>query len=466
MNRCTLAATLIPIIAMSSCNNDPIEPPSDSPVYQSDWTSLRKHNTPEWLIDAKFGIYCHWGIQTLQYIPKYENLSNEERVELFKAEKFDADEWAALFERAGAKFGGVIGWHGSPFKHWDTEYSDFNSVKMGPKIDIVGEVSAAVRKRGMKTLVSYHSIRDDDWIQYAKESINNYSPDIFWVDASFGGTKGAQHRKSMDKSKYIGETPKPARIFPEKYQRDVVTHFYNHALEAGKEVEFMYKSFDIPPNIGMRDYENGLLPETAYDVWITDMDMNVPPDWETHGWFWRDSVPVRSTNELVDMLVDVVSKNGIYLLNVPPLADGSFPEVVVENLKGLGDWLEANGEAIYGTSPWFIHGEGPKRISEENYTFHHNNHFATIQYSEEDIRFTTKGDNLYAICLGKPATAFEIRSLNSTMKVHEGTILKVTHLASGKEVEFDHNEEALVLDLSEIGLDDSANAFRLELNFK
>lgn len=454
---------LIPLAAFAFAKSSHAS--SSEQPYQSDWTSLRKHNTPEWLIDAKFGIYCHWGIQTLKYIPEYENLSNEERIELFKAEKFNAEEWADLFEAAGAKFGGVIGWHGSPFKHWDSQYSDFNSAKMGPKIDIVDEVSKAVRKRDMKFLVSYHSIRDDDWIQYAKEGVDKYSPDIFWVDASFGGTKGAHHKQTIAYSKYIGQNEKPQRIFPEKYQRDFITHFYNNALDEGKEVEFMYKSYDIPPNIGMRDYENGMLPQTSYDVWITDMDMNVPPDWATHGWFWRESVPVRSTNELVDMLVDVVSKNGIFLLNIPPLADGSFPGVVVENLNGLGDWLKANGEAIYGTSPWFIHGEGPTNVPEGNYTYHHNNHFAQIQFVKDDIRFTVKGDNLYAICLGKPEGSLRIEALNSTVKIPEDDILKVTHLGSGKEVPFFHNTKALELDLDGIELDENANAFRVELDF-
>jgi len=258
---------------------------SPSELYKSDWTSLRKHQTPEWLINAKFGIYCHWGIQTLQYIPEYEYLSNDKRIKLFKGENFDADNWAALFEKAGAKFGGVIAWHGSAFKHWNTQYSDYNSFKMGPKIDIVGEVSRAVKKRGLKSVVTFHAIEGEEWINFAKEAVDKYEPDVFWVDASFGGTKGAEFRKAMHLSKYIGNQKEMKPVFAEKYQRNFLTYYYNHAIQKTKEVEFMYKSFDIPPNVGMRDYENGILPKTAYDVWVTDMDMTIPPDWETHGWF-------------------------------------------------------------------------------------------------------------------------------------------------------------------------------------
>ncbi len=434
--------------------------------YQSDWTSLRQHQTPQWLIDAKFGIYCHWGIQTISYEKGKENYSTDSLISLFKGEKFNADEWAKLFETAGAKFGGVIGWHGSDFKHWDSDLSNYNSAKMGPKIDIVGEVSKAVRKRGMKFLMSYHSIGADNWIDFAKEGVDKYSPDIFWVDASFGGTKGAQHEKTINGAKYIGEGTTMTRAFSEKYQRNLITYFYNNAAKKDKLVEFVYKSHDIPPGVGMRDFENGILPDMPYDVWMTDMDMNLPPDWETHGWFYREGIPLRSADALVDMLVDVVSKNGIFLLNVPPLADGSFPLEVQKNLSEMGIWLKKNGEAIYGTSPWFLYGEGPSVISEGNYTYHHNNHFAQISYNKDDIRYTVKGNDLYAICLGKPEGELRIGALNSAFKLHNGDIKSITHLGSGKKINFDHNEQALVLKLDGVDLDEKANAFKIELRFE
>ncbi|KAA3661961.1 MAG: hypothetical protein DWQ10_03510, partial [Calditrichaeota bacterium] len=438
---------------------------ADHPLFENDWTSLRKHQTPQWLIDAKFGIYCHWGIQTISYQKGKENLSPDELIPLFIGENFNADKWAELFETAGAKFGGVVGWHGSDFKHWDSQYSDYNSFKMGPKIDIVEEIAKAVKKRGMKFLVSYHAIRSDDWINYAKEGVDKYDPDIFWVDASFGGTKRGHHEKTLRYSKYIGEAKKTTPAFPEKYQREFITHYYNKAIERGKEVELMYKSHDIPPGVGMRDLENGILSKMPYDVWITDMDMTVPPDWKTHGWFYREGVPQRSANELVDMLVDVVSKNGLFLLNIPPMADGTFPQEVVENLTQLGEWLQRNGEAIYGTSPWFIYGQGPSEIPEGNYTYHHNNHFAQISYTKEDIRFTVKGDNLYATCLGKPEGNLKIEALNSGFKLRKGDVVSIVHLGSGKKVKLEHNDEALELMLGNIPLDEFANAFRIELKF-
>ena len=433
--------------------------------YKNDWVSLRGHQIPSWLKDAKFGIYCHWGIQTLSYIPEYKDLPNDSLIALFKGEHFDADQWAKVFKQAGAKFGGVIGWHGSDFKHWDSQLSDYNSAKMGPHIDIVGEVAKAVRNNGMKFLVSYHSIKTDDWINFAKEGVDKYDPDIFWVDASFGGTKGANHEKTLERSRYIGQNDNPSPMFPEKYQRDFITYFYNKAIEHNKDVQFVYKSYDIPPGVGMRDFENGILNETAYDVWMTDLDMNLPPDWSTHGWFYREGVPLRSADALVDVLMDIVSKNGVLLLNVPPRADGTFTAEVQKKLAGLGKWLHQNGEAVYGTAPWFIYGEGPTVIPEGNYTFHHNDHFGQIAFTAEDIRFTAKGDNLYVTCLGNPGAELLVRALNTKLKVRKGDILSVTQLSSGKQVPFVHNEKGLLLNLKGLSLDDKANAFKIKLDF-
>ena len=346
MNHTHIVTSLLLAASLSGCaTREPRPGPESAPgPYRSDWTSLNTHSTPRWLRNAKFGIYCHWGIWTLQYQPEHADKSNDVLIALWKGDRFKADEWAALFDTAGARFGGVIGWHGSDFKHWDSDLSDYNSAKMGPRIDVVGEVARAVRERGLKFLVSYHSIGDDDWIDFAREGVNKYSPDIFWVDASFGGTKGAQHARAIRQTRYIGEHTKPLKMFGEGYQREFIAHFFNHAHGRGQEVEFVYKSHDVPPGVGMRDLENGLLPDIAYDTWMTDMDMSVPPDWETHGWFHREGVRLRSADELVDMLVDVVSKNGILLLNVPPLADGSFSDEVQSTLGELGAWLRANGD--------------------------------------------------------------------------------------------------------------------------
>ncbi len=444
-----LFALLILVALMSAC----VQEPTDKPIveigdkYEATWTSLLKHETPDWLRDAKFGIYTHWGQQTIAYMEEYADKSLEERIELFNPEKFDPDAWAELFKSAGAKFAGPVAWHGSNYLHWDSDYSDFNSVDMSPGIDIVAVLEKAYRKAGMKFMISYHTSFDENWINFAREGVDNFSPDLFWVDAGFGGTKAAHHMRVLDNSKYIGENDEFPGTLPERYQKEFLSYYFNDAYKKGKEVCFLYKSHDLPPGIATRDLENGMMDQITYDVWVTDMDMNVPPDWATHGWFYREGVPLRTGDELVDMLVDIVSKNGVLLLNVPPMADGTFSEETRKYLLEVGDWLKVNGEAIYGASPWYFYGEGPSSAPTGAYSMHHNNHFAQIQFTEKDVRFTVNGPYLYATCLGWPGEELTIRTLNSQFRVREGDILSVSLLGCEEELKWEHTPEGLVISM-------------------
>ncbi|MEM1107995.1 MAG: alpha-L-fucosidase [Planctomycetota bacterium] len=431
--------------------------------YNETWTSLRRHQTPPWLIDAKFGVYCHWGISTIQYQKENAELSDEAALADWTAERFDAEEWAELFVRAGAKFGGPIAWHGSPLVHWDSALSDHNTMKKGPRRDILGEMEKAVRARGLKFMASFHSIGDDGWLELAEEAVDCYLPDLFWVDASFGGTKQANHLKIVDGSRYLGRgvdpqahgEPNPGahpadrlEQLSERFQKRFIAHYYNRAAERGCEVEFVYKSHDIPPGVGMRDLENGLLPHVAYDPWMTDIDMNVTPDWPIHGWFYRDGVPTRSAAKIVHLLMDVVSKNGVLLLNVPPLADGSFPDEVRRTVEAVGEWLKVNGEAVYGASPWGLYGEGPTVPDTGNYAFHHNDHFDRLAFTPEDIRVTVNGQHLYAACLGVPADGRVcVRAFNTRFKLKPGTITGVSLLGCDAPVEWTHDDDGLTIDL-------------------
>lgn len=432
-------------------------------MYEPTWTSLRQHETPGWFRDAKFGIYTHWGVQTVSYMEEHSDKSLDERIELFNPHKFDPDAWAKLFRAAGARFAGPVAWHGSPYLHWDSEYSDLNSVDRNPGIDIVGRLEKACRKAGLRFMVSYHSAFDENWINFAREGVDRFSPDIFWVDAGFGGTKAGHHMKILNNSKYTGEGDRFPGSLPEKYQMEFLSYYFNDALKKGKEVEFLYKSHDIPPGVAMRDLENGMMDQIAYDTWITDMDMCVPPDWETHGWFYREGVPLRTGNDIIDILVDVVSKNGILLLNVPPMADGTFSRETSRYLLEVGEWLKVNGEAIYGASPWFLFGEGPSEAPTGNYSMHHNNHFAQIKFTEEDIRFTVNGPHLYATCLGWPGDSLTIRTLNSRYKVREGDIVSVSLLGCREMLRWKHTEEGLIIRMPEKeGAGQHAFVFRIE----
>ena len=147
---------LISLALLSGCAEKPAAETS-STEYEPTWTSLRTHQIPQWLIDAKFGIYTHVSLSTVGNIPGNEDKHKHELIEDFKLENFNAAEWADLFKRAGAKFAGPVSWHGSGMLHWDSDITEFNTVDMGPGIDLIGELKEEIYARDMKLITSFHT---------------------------------------------------------------------------------------------------------------------------------------------------------------------------------------------------------------------------------------------------------------------------------------------------------------------
>jgi len=336
----------------------------------------------------------------------------------FTAEKFDADEWAELFKKSGAKFAGPVAEHHDGFAMWDTKYSDWNAAKMGPKRDVVGELEKAIKKQDMKFVVAFHHAANwfffpvwddrydtgdpkysglygqpheegamrnqefiDEWYGKIIEVIDNYSPDFIWFDFA------------LDE-------------IPEGYVKDFLAYYYNDATVKGKEVVVTYKGNDIVPGTGVRDLELGQEASITYHEWITDSTVD-----DRGAWGYANDLIFKSPNRVIDNLVDRVSKNGYLLLNVGPKPDGNIPEEARDLLLEVGAWLEVNGDAIYGTSPWFIAAEGPTNLGEASEIgFNESN----VVYTSEDIRFTVKGDNLYATFLAWPEEEAVIHSLRGS----------------------------------------------------
>lgn len=444
--------------------------------YIPTWNSLAKHETPEWLIHAKFGIYTHWGISTVDYANKQKDIARpktkDEEISAmknslkdFKAEKFSPKAWARLFKEAGARFAGPVSWHGSPYIHWDSDLTPYNSVDMNPHRDIVGELQEAIYAEGMKFLMTLHATHHENWLNISMDGINKYVPDLLWVDSSFGETKGL---KVINRTHYVGgdNMPVKPRVLSDSDQRTFIANYFNQALKKGKEVEFTYKSSDIPPCVGIRDLENGLMDQLYDTPWITDIDMNICPDWATHGWFYREGIPLRDANNIIDILADVVSKNGILLLNVPPKADGTFSVEVEKTLHEVGSWLETNGEAIYNTTPWSLFGEGPTVINSNNNNFHHNDHFAQNKFTQKDIRFTVNGNNIYAICLGTPEeNKLCIKAMSSNLSIKQGDIADVSILGHKSfEPKWRHDEYGLTVSLPDFRKEQYAVVIKVSLS--
>ena len=439
-----IALVLIALGAMSCQQTG--GPASAKVTYEPDWSSLRKIQTPQWLRDGKFGIYTHWGVYSVHAYGSnttwysfglYEDPEGEARqhfeetfgplspeygykdlIPLFTAENFDADEWAELFQKAGAKFMGPVAEHHDGFAMWDTKYSEWNAVKMGPKRDIVAELEKAAKSRDMKFVTAFHHAANwfffpvmddqydtgdpanyglygqphepgvmrnqeflDEWYNKIIEVIDNYSPDFIWFDFALDA-------------------------IAEGYVKDFLAYYYNHAADKGKEVVVTYKGNDLVPNSGIRDLELGQEPNLTYHEWITDNSVD-----DRGAWGYANDLTFKPPNRMIDNLVDRVSKNGYLLLNVGPKPDGTIPEGAKELLLNMGAWLDVNGEAIYGTTPWIIAGEGPTNLGEATAIGFNE---SDIVYTKDDVRFTVKGDDLYATFLDWPGETARIRSLRGT----------------------------------------------------
>ncbi len=405
--------------------------------YEPAWESLKRHETPQWLKDAKFGIYTHWGVYCYtatrgnatwnsfaayqrpkskaaqDFYREYGQVTTEfgykDLIPKFTAEKFNAEEWADLFAKSGAKFAGPVAEHHDGFAMWDTEYSDWNAAKMGPKRDIVGELEKAIKAKGMKYVTAFHHAASwfffpvwdktkdcsnpkysglygpihgpddvptkefhEEWYGKLIEVVDKYDPDFVWFDFAMDMT------------------------IREDYVKNFVAYYYNKAIDRKKDVIISYKHHDLPPGVGLYDLELGQEPELTHYDWITDTSID-----DQGAWGYIPNLNYKPVNRLVDNLVDRVSKNGYLLLNIGPKWDGTIPEGAKKGLLGMGKWLDLNGEAIYGTTSWVKSGEGPTGVDmgdEGDAMFNESD----INYTGKDIRFTVKGDVLYATILDWP----------------------------------------------------------------
>ncbi len=456
--------------------------------YEPSWDSLLQHKPPQWLIDAKFGIYAHWGVYAVPAFgnewyakrmyqpgdPVFEHhrktygpqsqFGYKDFIPMFRAERFDPDAWARLIKQSGARFAGIAVVHHDGFALWASDVSRWNVGAMGPKRDLYGDLVRALRRHGLKTMATFHHIRTFDWFlptkqqdiergrkegwdifdpRYAdfywnhyiskfedflaqwqarvKEVIDKYLPDVIWFD---GG-------------KFREQGTEPIAL-------DVLAHYFNRAVDQGKEVEVLNKlpvslKFNFPREFGVLTFEEGRdRPPIVDRPWIDDMKIS------TRSWGYIEGQEYRSPDEIIDGLVDRVSRGGGLVLNLSPKADGTIPQAQQDILREIGRWLELNGEAIYATRPWKIHAEGSLDKVRRKKGKHWRWVFDSCDAS--DIRFTTRGNTLYAIALGWPADGkLRIASLRSGEKVSSGGIAEISLLGSPGKLKWSRDEQALTV---------------------
>jgi alpha-L-fucosidase len=457
--------------------------------FRPAWDSLENYKVPEWYQDAKFGIFIHWGVYC---VPAFDNewyprnmylkdqLAFKHHVEtygpqskfgykdfipMFKAEKFDPDAWAALFEKAGAKYVVPVAEHHDGFPMYNSDLTDWCAAKMGPKRDVVGELAAAVRKHGLHFGASSHRA-EHWWFMNGGMTFDSDVRDPKY--ASFYGP--AQPDKTQPDKAYLDNWLARTSEIVEKYQPEIVwfdwwieqpvfqpylqrfaAYYYNRGAEWKRGVAINYKLKTFPERAAVLDIERGQLDTLHPLFWQTDTSVS------EKSWGYIDNDTFRTPDSLVDQLVDIVSKNGCLLLNVGPRKDGTIPEEVQKILLAVGGWLATNGEAIYGTRPWKVYGEGPTKTVGGSFK-----DTAGKPFTSEDIRFTARGDTLYATALAWPEKGrLVIKSLAAGSALTKSTIKNVELLGSKAKLKWTRNASGLAIQLPQEKPGDFAFAFKI-----
>ena len=452
--------------------------------FEPTWASLETYQVPEWYQDDKFGIFIHWGPYCVpafgnEWYPRNMYLQNSREfvyhqkvfghqskfgykdfIPMLTAEKFDATAWADLFRRAGAKFVVPVAEHHDGFAMYDSALSQWTAAKMGPKRDIIGELAAATRKKGMVFGVSSHraehwwffnggrdfdsDVQDpayadlygpavslpndrygldvkprpdamflEDWLARCSELVDKYQPQLFWFDW------------------WIEQT-----VFQPYLQR-FAAHYYNRGLEWGKGVAINYKFKSFAEKTAILDIERGQLKDIRPMLWQNDTSVS------KNSWGYIQHHDYKTGTSIIHDLIDVVSKNGALLLNIGPRPDGTIPEPEQAMLVEIGRWLEINGEAIYDTRPWKVYGEGPTEVFEGGFT-----DTKRAAFTSRDIRYTANGDTLYAILLGWPETGeANVGWLRDGSPLHPGAIQSVALLGSAEALQWSRDTSGLKVKL-------------------
>jgi alpha-L-fucosidase len=464
--------TTLPVVEAA---NAMIATPNPPGPFQPTWDSLKEnYRVPQWFIGAKFGLFMHWGLYSvpahhnewyekhmygadsqwhIDHFGPQDKFGYKDFIPLFTQSNFNAEAWAELFKKSGAKFVVPTAEHHENFAMWDSAVTPFNAMKMGPHRDLIGELSKAVRKQGLKFGVSNHGIENFQFINPPKELADKLKAE----HADLYDPKWADFYNVADRSDAACErflTNWFARNVEliDKYQPDmlwfdngvdqryldplklrVAAYYYNRASEWGKEVSISTKKAAYAPSnentetIGsIIDFEKigGRSPSgIRTGEWQVDEPIGST-------WGYTSDEHFSGPAPIIAKLADTVSKNGTLLLNLSPKADGTFPPEIPTTLLEIGQWLGINGEAIYDTHNWIKFGEGGGRGQKGL-----------------NIRFTVKGDALYAIILGNwPGAEAAITSLAEDGSP-EGKITGVTMLGRDEKLDFTQDADGLKVKL-------------------
>jgi alpha-L-fucosidase len=432
-------------------------------MFQPSFESLTQFECPQWFRDAKFGIWSHWGPQSVpmvgdwyardMYMEEKKNYHHHCRhyghpsefgykdiVQLWKAEKFDPEALMDLYYKAGARYFCAQATHHDHFYNYASEINRFNSVQVGPHKDICALWQAQAKKHGIPFGLTEHLAASFSWWKVNKYADTSGPYAGVPYDGNDPAYRDFYYDNESEKIGTVGEMPywqTPNPVFHEywlksvlemidKFQPDLlysdgplpfglhsteqhagnplyrtgleaVAHLYNTSIALHGQNQALYNQKDKSPDIykiGVRDIERSQLAEIAEDPWQTDTC--------TGQWFYDARATYKTAEHCAKILVDIVSKNGCLLLNIPQKPDGSIDYEMEFLLKELADWYAVVGDAIYGTRPWKTFGEGGARAPKKGFDE------SAAPWTESDYRFSVKGNKVYAYLMQEPESRVSV----------------------------------------------------------
>ena len=455
-----------------------------SPTFES----LRTHDYPAWFTDGKFGIWSHWGPQSvpmagdwyarnmyIQGTPQYNyhirhyghpsKFGYKDICALWKAENFQPEQLMDKYVKAGAKFFVAQAMHHDHFFNYDSALNRMNSVKVGPHRDIVGAWRDAAKKRGLPFGVTEHMGASFSWWRVNK-GCDSYGP---YKGVPYDGNDPAWRDFYYDNYEHVTEGPMAEAVpwytdnaafhalwrdcmfeLIDKYTPDllysdgslpfnqqwladdlpyilddryregleVVAHLYNKSIEVNGENRAVYTQKCRYPDVyrvGVLDMERTMLDDASPYPWQTDTCIG--------GWFYDARATYKTPRDVLDILVDVVSKNGTLLLNILQKPDGTIDDEADFILSQLAGWFPVHGEAIYGTRPWKKVGEGDSRMIFRDFQE------PTITWTPADVRYTCRGNTVYGFLMGaQPGQTAVLRSFGEGEEIANVRLLGVGNI--------------------------------------
>jgi alpha-L-fucosidase len=472
--------------------------------YKATWDSLLQYEAPEWYQDAKFGIWAHWSPQCVpedgdwyarnMYIegsPQYKyHLAHYGHPSRFGYKdlcpqwtllNWEPDDLIARYKKAGARIFVALANHHDGFDAWDSKHHPWNSAAIGPHRDVVGTWAAAARKQGLRFGVTVHQARNWWWFQPSHRADKDgllaevpYDGELTAVDGKQQWWQGLNPQRlygvkhpfdALPDVSYVKNFYDRTRDLIDQHNPDllyfdnsllplgwgginIAAYFYNNSLQThdGK-MQAALNIKHVPGRLAkavVADYERGLTSgimkypwqsETCIGDWHYNRSLYTKPG-EYGGY-----LPPR---DVIRWLIDTVSKNGTFILNIPGKPDGTIDSKEIAVLDGITSWMQVNSEAIFETRPWKVFGEGPNLVKAGSFQGKSVN-----KLGSKDIRFTRNKANsvIYALALGWPTEPIVMQSLGAAASTQPGKIANVKLLGTSEKVSWRQHADSLRVEI-------------------